>query len=161
MTDMLCLLYSKWPQTSRLRRWNMSQNGVMTVWTANRKACVRLSAIALPDEAGAGAGRQAFGWWWNGLRNEHRWVLLDVLTKSCAIRTIRHTRTTKTFKSKRMVGEGCSPHLRFCLLNTCKGHNPNQEEGIQKMRAKAASNTSKRTEESPLGPEAQHGHSHW
>ena len=34
-----------------LRRWNMSASAVMTVWTANRKACVRLSAIALPKEA--------------------------------------------------------------------------------------------------------------
>lgn len=29
----------------------MSASAVMTVWTANRKACVRLSAIALPKEA--------------------------------------------------------------------------------------------------------------
>ena len=33
------------------RRWNMSASAVMTVWTANRKACVRLSAMALPEEA--------------------------------------------------------------------------------------------------------------
>lgn len=29
----------------------MSQNAVMTVWTANRKAFVRVSAMAIPDEA--------------------------------------------------------------------------------------------------------------
>ncbi len=29
----------------------MSASAVMTVWTANRKACVRLSAVALPNEA--------------------------------------------------------------------------------------------------------------
>ena len=29
----------------------MSAGAVMTVWTANRKACVRLSAMALPEEA--------------------------------------------------------------------------------------------------------------
>ena len=29
----------------------MSASAVITLWTANRKACVRLSAIALPKEA--------------------------------------------------------------------------------------------------------------
>eukprot|EP00913_Durusdinium_trenchii_P027273 g25587.t1 len=38
------------PAATLTERWNMSQSGVMSVWTANRKACVRLSAIALPDE---------------------------------------------------------------------------------------------------------------
>ncbi|CAJ1429503.1 unnamed protein product [Effrenium voratum] len=32
----------------QVERWNMSPGGVMTVWTANRKASVRISAMALP-----------------------------------------------------------------------------------------------------------------
>ena len=37
----------------------MSQNAVMTVWTANRKACVRVSAMAIPDEVLAWMDRHA------------------------------------------------------------------------------------------------------